>query len=193
MHPDASDEDAQAAVLGTYRPISIFRGRRLGSDQQEVNVLYGNARLPLYTDDGWTLVHNKMNQHPKHGLAGFNNFFNNYTWWMTTHSGKLFVGTMDYLYVAARLAELTGGFDALPKQLVKQARGLEGADLWALVDGDQPAYPLSLTGAGNIANYGIRTMIGVESDLYLGSANPMNLLMGSPKGGWEMIKVVPNN
>jgi hypothetical protein len=79
----------------------------------------------------------------------------------------------------------------VPSEIIKQAQRFEGADLWSYTGDEQPAYPLTLTGAGNVANYGIRTMITVGEDLYLGSANPMNLLMGKPKGGWELIKAIP--
>jgi hypothetical protein len=34
-------------------------------------------------------------------------------------------------------------------------------------------------------------MIEADGRLYLGSANPMNLLIDKPKGGWELINVAP--
>jgi hypothetical protein len=47
---------------------------------------------------------------------------------------------------------------------------------------------------GNYANYGIRTMVSTDSALYLGSANPMNLMTDRyddrPEGGWELIKLL---
>lgn len=190
VYPDAPS-DQIAAFLGTYRPITIFRAANAETLSPQVDILYGNAELPKF-DPGsneWFVVPNGLNQAPLMGPAGFGNFFNNYTWWMTQHGGKLFIGTMDYLFVAARL--LGSAAASLPTDIIKQAQALEGADVWSYLGDERPAFPLTLTGAGNIANYGIRTMIAVDSDLYLGSANPMNLLMKTPLGGWELIKVVP--
>lgn len=44
---------------------------------------------------------------------------------------------------------------------------------------------------GNPSSYGIRTMLSSGDGLYLGMANPMNLLTapGKPMGGWELIQV----
>ena len=52
----------------------------------------------------------------------------------------------------------------------------------------RPAVAVSRTGVGNAANYGIRTMVAEPDRLYLGTANPMNLL---PEGGWELRRVGP--
>jgi hypothetical protein len=44
---------------------------------------------------------------------------------------------------------------------------------------------------GNYTNYGIRNMVSDESGVYLGMANPMNLLTDlsddKPEGGWELL------
>lgn len=50
-----------------------------------------------------------------------------------------------------------------------------------------------MNGVGNYSSYGIRNMIGREDGLYLGMANPMNLLTDpfdeKPEGGWELIRL----
>jgi hypothetical protein len=120
MYPGAPDDQA-AAFLGTYRPATIFRAANPGTEAQTVDLLYGNAQLPKFNPGAedprfnpnqnaneWYLVQNGLGQEPLMGPAGFGNFFNNYTWWMTAHQGKLVIGTMDYLYVAARVTDLVG-------------------------------------------------------------------------------------
>jgi hypothetical protein len=131
-----------------------------------------------------------MRQVPKYGLAGFNNFFNNYTWWMEVFDGRLFVGTMDFLYLGA--AGLRDMFD-FPAIVTRTFERFYGADLWAFSSSNAPAFPISRSGLGNFTNYGFRTMVVTPDALYLGSANPMNLLTDQtddvPEGGWELIKL----
>jgi hypothetical protein len=67
-----------------------------------------------------------------------------------------------------------------------------GADLLRFEDIDEPAIAESEDGLGNYSNYGIRTMLPADA-LYLGTANPMNLMTDleddKPEGGWELIKL----
>jgi len=46
---------------------------------------------------------------------------------------------------------------------------------------------------GNPASYGIRNMVATTGSLFIGTANPSNLLTGAtgPKGGWELIELKP--
>jgi hypothetical protein len=191
LNPGATEEHARAAVLGTYRPISIFRATGVGTPRQNIDLLYGNARLPEYTaGSGWSIVPNRMGRVPEYGLAGFNNFFNNYTWWMEVYDGRLFVGTMDFLYLGA--AGLRDRFE-FPSIVTRAFERLYGADLWAFSSRRAPADPVSRSGIGNFTNYGVRTMVVTRDALYLGTANPMNLLTDEndnvPEGGWELIKL----
>jgi hypothetical protein len=187
----ASDEDRGAALLGTYRPISIFRGKNFDIPcKKKVEVLYGNSQLPRYTSEGgWEIVPNNMGQTPKYGLAGFNNFFNNYTWWMEVFKGQLFVGTMDFLYLGA--AGIRDEY-TFPEKLTKTFEKFYGADLWRFPSSCKSATPVSLSGVGNYSSYGVRTMVSADA-LYLGMANPMNLMTdlsdNKPEGGWELLKL----
>jgi hypothetical protein len=195
LNPDASEDAARAAVLGTHRAISIFRARGVGTEHQRVELLYGNARLPTYTaDGGWSLAHNNMRRRPRFGLAGFNNLFNNYTWWMEVFDRRLFVGTMDFLYLGA--AGIRDLFD-FPPNVSETFERFYGADLWAFSSRNAPAAPVSRSGVGNFTNYGIRTMVATREALYLGTANPMNLLTDTaddvPQGGWELIRLKRNS
>lgn len=191
LNPNATEDERRAAVLGTHRAISVFRASDIATPREKVELLYGNAMLPQHTaDEGWSIVENNMQQVPKYGLAGFNNFFNNYTWWMEVFDGRLFVGTMDFLYLGA--AEIRDRFD-FPMLVTETFERFYGADLWAFSSRNTPAAPVSRSGVGNFTNYGIRTMVATRDALYLGTANPMNLLTAPnddvPEGGWELIRL----
>lgn len=187
-----------SAFLGSYRPIMIFRGKNFGTPQQQVQLLYGNQTLPKYdpVKKKWNLVPNGLGQKPLYGGAGFGNFFNNYTWWMQVYKGELFVGTMDWSYLASTLSADPGFSSFLPSMISSMANDNKGADLWHFMTPGSMAIPASSYGVGNNTNYGIRTMIVTNNgnDLYLGSANPMNLLTdpNQPLGGWELIRLTRN-
>jgi hypothetical protein len=171
-----------------------------------VELLYGNVLLPRYyppyhspsadnTSEeipghvGWCLVPNNMHQFPLYGLAGINNFFNNYCWAMDVFKNRLYIGTMDWSFLA--YAPLNALTDRLPIGLddILQQLGLMkylGADLWKFTSPQFPAMPVSQNGLNNETSYGVRNLFSDGSALYAGMANPMNL---SPKGGWELIRV----
>ena len=178
------------AFLATYRPIHIFRGKDFGKKNQRIELLYGSPKLPKLNDSTckWEIVPNAAGQVPRFGLAGMNNFFNNYTWWMQRYHGRLFVGTMDFLYVAGSFLDAFGV--TIPEEIKNFAHHFSGADLHSFVSLDLPALPVSLNGMGNYLNYGIRTMVA-DDFLYLGTANPMNLVTepGQPQGGWELYEL----
>jgi hypothetical protein len=182
-----------ADFLGTNRPICIFRGKNFGKNNTEVELLYGTSYLPKYNaqTSEWEIVPNNLHQKPKFGLAGFNNFFNNYTWWMDFYHGRLFVGTMDWSFLLSQGLETFAGV-TIPPSIQKLAQHFYGADLYNFVSLDYPAIPVSLSGVGNYTNYGIRTMVS-DDFLYLGTANPMNILTNptgdKPLGGWELRKL----
>ncbi|RJP62445.1 MAG: T9SS C-terminal target domain-containing protein [Ignavibacteriales bacterium] len=172
----------------------------------DVELLYGNPFLPRYvgvtdvseesdkseetpTVGGWMFVPNNMHSLPLFGLSGINNFFNNYTWAMDVYKNRLYVGTMDWSFLAfaplmSLIPELPEGIQDIINQL-----GLTkylGADLWKFTSSSFPAVPVSVGGLGNNLNYGVRNLLSDGTALYAGMANPMNL---SPKGGWELIRV----
>lgn len=197
--PDASCDptDTTALVLGSERAISIFRGQNFDTTP-EINLLYGYAEMPVYNPitDTFTQTPNRLGDVPDFGTAGFNNPLNNYTWTMSVFDDRLWVGTMDWGWLiglgdVADAAGLTP-IQAAAAELVSTQ--LAGADLWYFVSGGSPALPESLAGVGNPSNYGIRTMLATEDSLYLGTANPMNLLVGLDgglAGGWELIELTP--
>ncbi|WP_109486333.1 hypothetical protein [Occallatibacter savannae] len=224
------------AFLGSYRPTAMFRGKFLDSATPQIQLLYGNQRLPKYVEQGttsrctntgptceWAIVPNNMSGTPAlYGLAGYNNPFNSYTWWMTTYNGELFIGTFDWSYILFEsLFDLTNGqqstaalpdldlgaasistadANTIPPEVIAAAREFEGADLLRIHSSSDPAYVVDLDGMGNFSNYGVRNMLQLGSQLYIGTANPFNLLnppinanYEDQLGGWELLHMKPTD
>jgi hypothetical protein len=197
MHPGTSTADALANFVGTSRAISVFRA---DVSTGAVQLLYGEAQLPAYSNGSWQLVNNNMGGAAGlYGSSGFGNPFNNYTWSMATYGGQLYVGTMDWSYLAGQ------AWPALVQQLGLPADTPNpipafadyGADLWRFSSTRAAAKPVYTNGVGNYLNYGVRNMLSVEdasssvNGLYLGMADPENLATTGtgPKGGWELIRM----
>ena len=187
--------DIIEAMLGSQRATTIFQGRNFGTPDEEVLVAYGMPQLPAFDADtlSWIITDTLLGP-PLFGLSGFNNLFNNYTWSMAVYDGQLFVGTMDWSYLVQDLIETLLNMVELPLDLeISLPDALAGADLYRFFDPAYPAIPESLSGVGNYTNYGVRNMLGREDGLYLGTANPMNLLTDpyddKPEGGWELLRI----
>jgi hypothetical protein len=166
FYPDPADPPSEKqiveAVLGTHRAVSIFRGHHFGEATEDIDVLYGEPFLPAYDPvGGWSIAPNNMASFPVYGESGFGNFFNNYTWTMSVYDGSLFVGTMDWSYLAADMLEMLGESFGLPgwDPAIEFPPRSYGADLWRFDSSVTPAVPESITGVGNYTNYGIRTML----------------------------------
>lgn len=175
------------AFFGTYRAISIFRGKNFDS-QPQIELLYGESTLPKFTyhDDtqtgDWEIVPNNMGGiAPLYGHSGFGNRYNNYTWSMAVYKDELYVGTMDWSFLF--------GADKRDKPWNYSF----GADLYRFSDAKKPAVPEDISGLGNYLNYGVRNLVATDDALYIGIADPMNLMTDpgddEPDGGWELIKV----
>ena len=185
-----------ANVLGSHRAISIFRAEGFATGTPTVKLLYGAQTLPVYDGTSWTLKPNNMGgAKPIYGPPGFGNTFNNYTWTMGVYRGSVYVGTMDWSYLLHEGLATAFPQLGLPEGTTLPLTGSKfGADLWRFGPKGGPAVPESLDGVGNYANYGIRTMVSDDA-LYLGSANPMNLMTDlsddKPEGGWELLRLLP--
>jgi hypothetical protein len=196
LYPSAPTDSASLGLdfLGSYRPTEMFRGRNFGTPNQQIQLLYGNTVLPKYDPiaNHWSLVLNNLNQSPMWGFAGYNDFFNSYTWWMQTYNNELFIGTFNWDDLLFEEFFYQYGQN-IPPQIINAARSYEGADLLRLHSSSSTPVFLSLNGMGNFSNYGIRTMIPVNNYLFLGTANPFNLLTtpGGEYGGWELLQLWP--
>ena len=192
------------AFVGSWRTISLFRAKNLGSATPEIEVVNGLDLLPAFdppppagSGTGWSLLPNKTGP-VQFGLMGFGNIFNAYTWSMANSYDQLFVGTMDFSYMIylgietllqAVLGDLSSEGAAFLETFLdfdlSDVNLFMGADLYRFPSVNEGAMPESLNGLDNIDNYGIRNMVADEA-LYLGMANPMNL---SSRGGWELIRL----
>jgi len=208
MYPNAPSD---YGFLGSYRPTAMFRGKMLDSKSPQIQLVYGNANLPKYVETGtttgckytdtdcqWTIIPNNMGGVPGlYGHAGYNNPFNSYTWWMSAYNGELFIGTFDWTYLLTEsIFDQYAG--QIPPGVIEAARQFEGADLLRIHSSNDPAYAVSLDGVGNFSNYGVRNMLQLGSQLYIGTANPFNLLNPPVNqnydyqlGGWELLHLKP--
>jgi hypothetical protein len=203
--PQTADE-TNAAVVNTFRTAVMFRGRTFGPHgRKHIDLLYGEAQLPVWRPATetvaahWETVDNNMprgHRLPLYGLSGFGNAYNNYVWSMAVWNNRLWVGTMDWSHPAEQGAEAI--FEAQAKPLPIEislffAPQTFGADLFFFQDSRSPAVAESSGGVGNYTNYGIRNMLATKTSLFLGTANPSNLLTAptGPQGGWELIELTP--
>jgi hypothetical protein len=184
-------------LLNSERAISIFRGKDFGTPQEDLDLVYGHADMPVYAAGAWQTLPNNMGEDALWGNAGFNDPSNNYTWTMAVYDDRLWVGTMDWSWLLVDgLASVIADLE-IPDINLPPVSTL-GADLWYFPSANSPAFPESVSGVGNPSSYGIRTVLSDASGFYLGMANPMNLLTdpdAGPVGGWELIKLVakPHN
>lgn len=200
-----------ADVVGSNRAFSLFR---MSVTTGAVQLLYGAARLPAFdtTSGAWQLVPNNMGGVAGlYGAPGFGNVFNNYDWSMAVYRNQLYVGTMDWSYLASQLwtvlAPQLGLPSGTPDPLASPASaprpgaiGGYGADLYRFPSTQSAAQALFTNGVGNYLTYGIRNMLATgtgsaDTGLYLGMANPMNLATTGayPPGGWELVDLTVGN
>lgn len=135
------------------------------------------------------------------GLSGYDSGFtkvsNTYLWWMVEHNGWLYAGTFDadsalqaIVDNAPLFPEVLKALPGLPERFAQYAAPVEGAglkrapsllsrwrdagaDLYKSPDGAH-WYPVFTDGLGDPYNWGLRTMVSVGDDLYIGMANPFD-------------------
>lgn len=187
-----NEEQDAAAFYGTWRPTSVFRGRYMGTPQQEVEIVYGFEELPRFVlDNGdpyWTITKNKMNKKPLFGVGGFGNFYLFYTYSMAVHQGKLFIGTNE---ISLRFAQRDSPFP-MP---VPSDSSLWGTELWRIDTPQSPAVAETLNGFGDYYSTTIKNLISSDEALYLSVGNPNNLLIAADgsglQGGWKLWRLRP--
>ncbi|WP_245730472.1 hypothetical protein [Micromonospora pallida] len=207
-YPPGDEVEARALLENSQRAVSIFRGKRFDTLFEQVDLLYGEEKLPAYdatANNGAGAWENISTGHRAlHGRIGFGNIYTNYTWTMEVAGGRLFIGTMDWSYLAKDLLPETAaqmGFRNAATGLSEELDpividpAIYGGDLWMYESTLHPATAVDTKGLGNHLNYGFRTMLPNGSGLYIGTANPMNLRTDPtddvPEGGWELLKLVP--
>ncbi|SCE72775.1 hypothetical protein GA0070563_101620 [Micromonospora carbonacea] len=212
MYPPADEYAARDTLENTQRAVSIFRGRGFGPLLggidliEDVDLLYGEPQLPVYNAQanagagGWENM--STGYSAQFGRMGFGNIYTNYTWTMAVTDGRLFVGTMDWSYLAKDLLPQTAAQMGFSGAVEGLSDGLDpitidpelyGGDLFMFDSNLHPATAVDTKGLGNQLNYGFRTMITDGKTLYLGMGNPMNLRTDPtddiPEGGWELLKL----
>lgn len=238
--PTTQQAEMLALMVASQRSISVFRGSGYDQDNGNTQLLYGDSLLPAFgpsplgtfTDAGdntygWTLQPNATGGPALYGSSGFGNPFNNYTWSMNVFGGHLFVGTMDWSYLALKelptivsMMGSSGGLNIQLDPVTVQTALLPlawnpGADLWRFDGSSVPAVAEDLTGLGDYGSYGVRTMVSDDQNLYVGMANPMNLMVTNPAqqdlamhanvalplpmppdwgpGGWQLLALSPDH
>lgn len=213
----------QEVIKDSFRTAIVLRGRNFDTGTPDIDVLYGAPSLWKYTPGAnntygtWALVPNKMpagKQIPLYGASGFGQPYTNYIWTMNIFQNKLWVGTMDWSYMAAQSANIvtfpatpTATASFFPGALVKSKGALPqadststwGGDLYTFSSTSQPATAETVNNFGNYTSYGFRNIYPVGTDVWLGTANPMNLATpgnpgvpaGFPLGGWEILQGTP--
>ncbi|MFV2010410.1 MULTISPECIES: hypothetical protein [unclassified Micromonospora] len=214
VYPPTDEQGIRDSVRNTQRAIGVFRGsfghghhhghgQRGGGRGDRVDLLYGASALPAYDpqagDGAGVWASTSTGYTPLYGASGFDNPTLNYTWKMVVAGGRLYVGTMDWSYLAKELQQ----DEPVPPVDAARAGDDEdeevelafGADLWVFESPHRPAKMVDNAGLGNYLNYGVRSMVVDGSTVYLGMANPMNLRTDPtddvPEGGWELIQLTP--
>lgn len=189
-------KDIFTGVLAASRASSLFSAENLAVDDPDIAIEYGYEEMLVHVDDlGWTATPNKMNQSPVQGLAGFGDPFIGYIWSMANHKDSLYIGTMDQREISADLIDalITSGKVSQYIRALDNQPGLRGADLYQIPSGSRTVQAIDRSGFGNYTSYGVRNIVSDGQDLYLGMANPANLLTDKtdalPEGGWELIRL----
>jgi hypothetical protein len=192
-----SDAEGISAAQHGFRSSVFFNmsGQTTGAPQ--LNLLYGDAQLWVYTapplqphGGTWALAPNLLTgQAGIYGTGGFGNPYNAYTWSMAVWNNKLYVGTFDWTYIQPLLP--VGSLGVVTPLIAPTNPA--GADLFSFASTGSPAEVESNSGIGNPTSYGVRNLLPSTNQLFVGMANPMNLLTtpGAPNGGWELIELVP--
>lgn len=215
------DQATRATDLtNANRTAVLFRGKNFSTGAPSIDLLYGAASLWVFSpptlqspNGTWSMQPNNVARGacttacgtpPLYGQPGFNNFWTNYMWSMAVSNSRLYVGTMNWEFLANQLA---AAFNLTVPPTLSFNPATYGAGLYYFADNSSPAIAVSTSGVGNFLNYGIRSILPYgSSTLFIGTANPMNLAttgttnvpnagcsVDQCRGGWELIEIDPSN
>jgi SAM-dependent methyltransferase len=156
--------------------------RRGGFDREYRTGPAAGELIRIGPDDSWELVVGAARRTPEgdreplSGMGpGFNNPFNGYIWSMAEYAGNLYVGTYDssvFLWWVDPNRVPRGAHPQIRRMGIDRIVNSEaGFDLWRSPDGVH-WFEVSRDGFGNPYNYGVRTMVGRDAGLFVGTANP---------------------
>jgi hypothetical protein len=193
--PDTSLEKV-LVLVNAGRSCSYYRGRNLGTPQQEVELLYGASELNRFDEATGTWVAEPVKDGPPlFGGQGFGNLYNVYCWSQTVFQNELYIGTNDSSFYSSMLEPmapvvgLEGVLLTLAQNLADELKVTRGGfDVFKFTSPDQPAVPVTTNGFCNPAANGLRNMQATSDFLYLGTTSFSNLLTDkkAPYGGWEL-------
>lgn len=108
---------------------------------------------------------------------------------MEVYNDKLYIGTMDMsdlIEPALNSSEFSlGGMNSsLVLNMLKVDKKQYGYDCLVIDDPEKEPSLVTNDGFGNPAAYGIRNMLVHDGQLYIGTANPLNL---HEQGGWSLL------
>jgi hypothetical protein len=185
-----TDLDTALMAKNRMRAVYYVRLRNAGTPDQKVDLLYADAKYPVYdpATDKFSMKPNKLTgKRGTYGAAGFGNTANQYEWTTWVFHDRLYVSTFDAITVAASVGP--GGFacQRLWLDLEPETCGLlygvtkslaateSGGDLWRFDSPDKPAVPEDLRGQGTTSNHGIRLVALYPDKFYVGTATMLNL------------------
>jgi hypothetical protein len=189
-------------AVARTRPISIYRMTNPGQPNQRVELLYGNARYPVYHPSlgTFTMEPNLLTgQQGRFGPAGFGNSSNLYTWTTWKLGGSMYFGTADGSGLAQNFATALGAQPTwmnlnpvtqgiLYAILTLREDAYGGGDIWRFDEPGRPPVAEDLHGLGNRSNHGVRTVTVFPDKVIVGTANSVNLRsnLNDNPGGWEL-------
>lgn len=171
----------EAAITPCVFDNRLYIGSQLNPYANISRGLKGADIIRINTEDEWEIV---VGPDSLTGLdSGFNNWPNTYIWSMVEHDGWFYVATYNqvsaFFNVLENLDKVIAAF--LPKPgstTMRQANFFEiiwsaGADMYKTQDG-VTWYQVTSNGFGDVGNYGVRTMVSVGDELYIGTTNPFD-------------------
>lgn len=188
--------DAALGIVRAHRRTHLFRTDFTDPEHPHTELLYGEAQLWSYRDGHWSLQPNRLGLTPLFGDAGYDEYFNDYTWTMVRYRDSLYVGTFD---IAGGMRAIRDDTDCrwtcyvlrtLADQRAPQAQ-TPGFDLLRFDDPQRPPLVLTRDGFGNPANNGIRNAIVMGDELFLGGSTYSNLDTAAGEAGWELFRITP--
>ena len=180
-----TDEEYLTGIIGALRAAPLFRATDF-SDPKDVELLYGEERLPKYstTTRQWKILKNNMGVKPKWGRSGFGNLYTNYIWSMEEYNDRLYVGSMDMSNLFTQAAQTLMPSLSSMLSFLKIDKNKYGYELMVIDDPETEPTLFTDNGMENAAAYGIRNMLVYDDYLYVGTANPMSL---DENGGWQLL------
>ncbi len=161
--------------LRANRTAVLLRAQNFSAAAPSINLLYGESSLPVFTaatpttPGDWNLGPNNVpsgtctsacGTRPLFGQSGFGNIWTDYMWSMAVINSRLYIGTMNWEFVA--YGYTLAGVATLPPSLTLQPAKF-GDGLFYFADSTHSITPVSTNGLRRFLNYGVRNIIPYQS------------------------------